>query len=90
MIKTKLVLGSLEAVFNGPTTAFNLDQCLNRSFCGAPCGEVGQITIGDVAPDQETARPQAMVGPVELLSIEIGQFAIDPIVQPRTFGSFPR
>ena len=43
MIKTKFVLGSLEAVFNGPTTAFNLDQCLNRSSCGAPCGEVGVV-----------------------------------------------
>jgi hypothetical protein len=61
VIETEFVLGGLEAVFNGPTMAFNLDQCLNRCSCGAPRGEISQITIGDVAPDQQTARPPAMV-----------------------------
>ena len=40
--------------------------------------------------DQQTARPQTFICAVELSGLEIGQFEIAPIMQPRPFGSGPR
>ena len=61
VIETELVLGGLEAVLDRPTAALNADERVYRSSCRAPCGEVSEISISDIAPDQQTARPQAMV-----------------------------
>src|SRR5260370_35913910 len=56
----------------------------------APGGEEGEVTIGDATTDQETARPQTIICTVEWLGLEVGQFEITPIVQPRSFGSGSR
>ncbi len=80
VIETELVLGGLEAVLDCPAAAFNADERVDRSSCGAPCGEVSEIAISDVAPDQQAARPQAMVLLIELACFEIGQFQITPVM----------
>jgi hypothetical protein len=51
VIETELVLGGLETVLNRPATAFNADQRLARGFRRAPCSEVSEVSIGDIAPD---------------------------------------
>jgi hypothetical protein len=57
---------------------------------GAPGGEEGEIAIGDMTTDQQTARPQTLICAVEFFDLEIGQFEITPIMQPRSFGSSRR
>lgn len=59
VIEPELVLGGLEAVLDRPTAALNADERVYRSSCRAPCGEVSEISISDIAPDQQAARPQA-------------------------------
>src|SRR6266849_5667612 len=61
------------------------DGCCRR----APSGEEGEIAIGDMTADQQTACPKALVCAVEFFDLEIGQFEIAPIMQPRSFGSGP-
>ena len=51
VIETELVLGSLEAVLDRPSAALNADERVDRSSCRAPCGEVVEISISDIAPD---------------------------------------
>ena len=74
VVETELVLGSLEAVLDRPAMAFDADQRVDRSPSWAPCGEVSEISICDVAPDQQATCPQAMVFLVELSRAEISQF----------------
>src|SRR3954447_11807466 len=50
MIQSELVLGGLEAVLDRPTAALNADERVYRSSCRAPCGEVSEISISDIAP----------------------------------------
>ena len=61
MIEPEFVLGGFEAVFDCPAMAFDIDECGDGCSSGTPSGEVGQVTVGDVAPNQQAARPQAMV-----------------------------
>src|SRR2546421_7576383 len=86
VVKTELVLGSLEAILDCPAMALDADKLLNRSPRRAPCGEVGQIAVGNIAPDQQSSRPQTMVFLIELFRLEISQFQVAPVMQPRPFG----
>ena len=52
VIEAEFVLGGLEAVLNGPAVAFHLDQGVDARAGRTPCGEEGQVAIGDVAADQ--------------------------------------
>ena len=61
VVETELVLGSLEAVLDRPAGAFNADERVDRSSCRAPRGEVSEISIGDITPDQQAACPQTVV-----------------------------
>src|ERR1700729_312948 len=90
VVEPKFVLGSLEAILNRPTMAFDIDQCLNRRLRRAPGGEVGEIAVRDSAPDQQAAGPQATIVFVELFSFEISQFEIAPVMQPWALGSCAR
>ena len=56
VIETELVFGSLEAVLDRPTAALNADERVYSSPCRAPCGEVSDISISDIAPEQQAAR----------------------------------
>lgn len=89
VIEPELVFGGLKAVLDRPAMAFDRDQRFDGCSCRAPGGEEGEIAIGDAATDQQAACPQAVIGAVELPGIEIGQFEIAPIMQPRSFGSVP-
>jgi hypothetical protein len=87
MVEPEFVLGGLEAVLDRPTMALDFDHCLDRRPCRTPSAKIGEIAVGDMAPDQQTTRPQAMAVIVEFLTREIGQFEVAPVVQPRSFGS---
>src|SRR5260370_31233645 len=69
--------------------AFDRHQCFDGCSCWTPGGEEGEIAIGDTTTDQQTARPQTLLCAVEFFGLEIGQFEITPIMQPRSFGSGP-
>jgi hypothetical protein len=88
VIETEFVFGGFEAVLNGPAMTFDRDELFQGRALGAPCGEEGQIAVGDIAADQETPRPLTYEGAIIFASIEIGQFEIGPVMQARPFGSF--
>ena len=52
VVEPELVLGSLKAVLDRPAMALDADQGLDRSPCRTPGGEVGEIAVGDITPDQ--------------------------------------
>ena len=89
VIEPELVFRGLKAILDRPPMAFDHYQRFDRRSRGTPGGEEGEIAIGDVTTDQETAGSQTLICVVELFGLEIGQFEIAPIVQPRSFGSGP-
>src|SRR6202161_3446823 len=89
MIKAEFVLGSLETFLDPPTCSFHADQSVDRRAVRAPGGEIGAFPIGDAASDQQTARPQARRGGVELFGVKIGQRAIGPVVEPLSLAAEP-
>ena len=90
MVEAEFVLGCLEAFLDPPACSFHADQSVDRRAVRAPGGEIGAFTIGDTAPDQQTARPQARRGGVELFSVKIGQRAIGPVIEPLSLGAEAR
>src|SRR6202051_5018498 len=72
-----------------PTMAFDRHQRFDGCSSWTPCGEEGEIAIGDMTTDQQTSCPKTMICAVKFFDLEIGQFEIAPIVQPRSFGSGP-
>ena len=44
-----------------------------------PGGEEGEITIGDMTTDQQTACPKTLICAAKFFDLEIGQFEIAPI-----------
>jgi hypothetical protein len=70
----------------------NIIQLIQPGGCSrwTPGGEEGDVIIGDTTTDRQTARPQPITCIVEFFGLEIGQFKITPIVQPRSFGSGSR
>jgi Acetyltransferase (GNAT) domain len=89
VIEPELVFGGLKTVLDRPAMAFDRDQRFDGCACWAPGGEEGEVIICDTTTDQQTACPQTVICVVELAGIEIGQFEIAPIMQPRSFGSVP-
>ena len=89
MIEPELVFGGLKAVLDRPPMAFDRHQRFDGCSRWAPGGEEGEIAIGDMTTDQQTACPQTLICAVEFFALEIGQFEITPIMQPRSFGSGP-
>src|ERR1700704_4131156 len=78
-----------QTVLDRPPIAFDRHQRFDECSRWTPCGEEGEIAIGDMTTDQQTARPQSLICAVEFFALEIGQFEITPIMQPRSFGSGP-
>ena len=89
VIEPELVFRGFKAVLDRPSMAFDRDQRFDGCSGWAPSGEEGEVIIGDATTDQQTACPQTVIYAVELAGIEIGQFEIAPIMQPRPFGSVP-
>lgn len=86
VIEAEFVLSGLKPFLDPPAGSFDLDQGIDRGSLGTPCGEVGHITISGVAPDEQTACPQAGSILIVVRRIKIGQFTIGPIVKTFTFG----
>src|SRR5580692_10423762 len=59
VVEAQLVFRGLEAVFDRPTMSLDLDQHLDAGSGRAPGREEGQVSVCDVAADQQAARPQA-------------------------------
>ena len=74
MIKSQLGLGSLEAVLDGTAAAFNRHQCLEGRASRAPGGKICQALVGEAAPDQQTACPDAAQFGVEFVCLQVGEF----------------
>src|SRR5271154_5639249 len=90
VVEAEFVLGRLEAFLDPPTGSFHTDQSVDRRAMRAPGGEIGAFTIGDAASDQQTARPQARNGGIELFGVKIRQRAIGPVIEPLSLGAVPR
>jgi hypothetical protein len=57
VVEPELILSCLEAVFDRPAMTFDADQRLDRRPRRTPGGEVGEITVGDMTPDQQAPCP---------------------------------
>ena len=86
MVESEFVFGGLKSVLDRPAVTLNLDQDFDGCSERTPGGEKGHIPIGDRAPDQQTPCPKAHERPVVFLRIEIGEFEISPVVEPRAFA----
>src|SRR5450755_1067118 len=89
VIEPELVFRGLKTVLDRPPMAFDRHQRFDGCSRWTPGGEEGEVAIGDMTTDQQTARPQTLICAVEFFELEIGQFEITPVVQPRSFGSGP-
>src|SRR5258705_3498246 len=87
VIEPELVFRGLKTVLDRPPMAFDRHQCFDGCSCWTPGGEEGEIAIGDMTADQQTAGPQTLICAVEFFDLKIGQFEITPVMQPRSFGS---
>lgn len=83
MVESELVLGGLEAVLDRPAMAFNGNERLDVGPGRAPCGEECEITVADIAPDQKATGPKPRFRLVIFVGIEIGEFAVGPVMKPR-------
>src|SRR5450432_370787 len=89
VIESELVFRGLKTVLDRPPMAFDCHQRFDGCSRWTPGGEEGEIAIGDMTTDQQTACPKTLICAVEFFDIEIGQFDIAPIMQPRSFCSVP-
>ena len=87
VVEPELVFGRLEAILDRPAMALDADQGFDRSPYRTPGGEVGEIAVGDITPDQQASCPKDLAVMVKLFAFEIGQFAVAPVVQSWSFGS---
>lgn len=87
VVEAELVLGGFEAVFDRPAMTFDGGESLDAGAGLTPCREEGEVTIADIPPDQEAPGPKPRLGIIIFLDIEIGEFAIGPVMEPGTFGA---
>ena len=90
MIEPELVFRGFKAVLDRPSMAFDRDQRFDGGSGWTPGGEEGEVAIGDTTADQQTTGPQTIICAVGLFGLQIGQFEITPIMQPRSPGSSAR
>ena len=90
VVEPELVFRGLKTVLDRPPMAFDRHQRFDGCCRWTPSGEEGEITIGDMTTDQQTACPKTLICAAKFFDLEIGQFEIAPIMQPRSFGSGPR
>ena len=57
VIEPELVLRGLKTILDRPPTTLDRHQHFDRCSRWTPCGKEGEIAIGDVATNQQTARP---------------------------------
>src|SRR5260370_1888875 len=78
VIEPELVFRGLKTILDRPPMAFDRDQRFDGCSSRTPGGDESEITIGDAAADQQTARPQTLLCPAEFFGLDICQFAITP------------
>ena len=88
VIEAQLVLCGLKAILNGPALPFDLDQRLDGRSNRTPSGEERHLSVGDVAADQQAARPKTGERGCVFGDVEICQVAVRPIVQAWTLRAF--
>ena len=86
VIETEFVFGGFEACPQWPSDDLRPTQAFQGRALGAPCGEEGQIAVGNITADQEAPRPLSYEGAVIFAGIKIGEFEIGPVMQARPFG----
>ena len=59
VVEAEFILRRLETILNCPAVTFYGYQRFDGRCGRAPCGEKGEITIGNITPDQQTPRPQS-------------------------------
>src|SRR5271157_574124 len=83
VIEAEFGLGGFETVLDGPAMSFDRYQLLHGRVLGTPCGKESEITVGNVAADQQTPRPLSGEGAVVFAGIELGQLTLGPDMQPK-------
>ena len=81
-------LCGLERVLDAPAPSLDRHQGRERRAGRAPGREVGALAVAQAAADQQPPRPHT--GLVVVGTIEVGQFAVGPVVQPRALLSVSR
>ena len=89
VVEAEFALGRFKTVFDGPATAFDPHQLLGGRPQRAPRREESHVTIGDRAADHQAPRPDTEGFAIEVGGIEIGEFEIGPIVEPRALVPSP-
>jgi len=87
MVKAEFVLGGLEAVFDCPATAFDGNERWDACSGWAPGREECEITVADVATNEKAAGPKPSSHLVIFVCVEIGQFAVGPVMKSCAFGT---
>ena len=86
MVEAELVPGGLKTIFDRPTMPLHCHQFFQRCANRTPGREEGEITVGDVAADQQPACPDACESHVEIIGVKISEFKIGPVMQSRALG----
>src|SRR5947207_15704273 len=74
VIEPELVFRGLKTVLDRPPMAFDRHQRFDGCCGWTPGGEEGEIAIGDMTTDQQTACPKTVICAVKVFDPEIGQF----------------
>lgn len=91
VIEAEFVLGRLKAVFDRPAMTLDFRELFDGRSLGRPGREESEVAVGDLAADQQAARPDlAFEGLAVLASLEIGEFDIGPIMQALALRSLAR
>src|SRR5258708_2380789 len=89
VIEPELVFRGFKTILDRPPMALDRDQRCDGCSRWTPGGKEGHVAVDDATTDQQTTCPQSLIYGVEFFDLEIGQFEITPIMQPRSFGSGP-
>src|SRR3954463_3321403 len=84
--KPEFGLGRLERVLDGPAPPFHSHQRADWCAGRTPSREVGPLSAGKAAADQEPAGPQPRPGGAIVVGPEVGQLAISPVIRTPADG----
>ena len=87
VIEAEFVLCGLEAVLDCPSMSFDAHQCIHARALRTRGGEERQLAVRDSAADQQATRPDPVEMGIEVISIEIGQIKVGPVVKPLALGA---
>src|ERR1035438_7528624 len=85
VIEAEFFLCGFETVLDGPAMSFDRYQLLHGRVLGTPCGKESEITVGNVAADQQTPRPLSGEGAAVFAGLQIG-----PVMRAGSLVPSPR